>query len=477
MKSTKKSLLVSGLSVLLSCALLIGITFAWFTDSVTNNGNKIEAGSLQVDLQEWRDGNYISIGEEAAPVFDSKKWEPGYSEFAMLRVVNEGSLALKWNLNLVTEGEKSALGDVIDVYALIDADNAEIPAIPESFQDAIEKGYKQVGTLNEMIADQDGAAHGVLYAKDHLPEGGSAVATAGVILHMREDAGNEYMHQSIGSFDLVLNATQYTYEKDGFDNNQYDAEANYDIQVSTTEELEAALAEAKAGDTISLDADMVVEEPITVDTKGVTLNGNGATFEITSTTRENILTVAADDITVQNIVLDGAGVKWGIYVQGNTENVVIEGCTVKDNMSYSMEHAIWVNEGFAGGLTIKNNTFNRPIHLGGVSNVTVEGNTFQALMESNAITISGKTHDIQIKNNTINPLIGKGVLVRFIYNTGADVSAVDNIVMSDNTAISNVLGSIQLYNANLSGDNDPSIVESLIQIGNIRMENNTGFVD
>ena len=41
MNKTKKSLLASGLSLLVCAALLVGTTFAWFTDSVTNKGNSI----------------------------------------------------------------------------------------------------------------------------------------------------------------------------------------------------------------------------------------------------------------------------------------------------------------------------------------------------------------------------------------------------------------------------------------------------
>ena len=49
MKSTKKSLIFSALSLLLCCALLAGTTFAWFTDSVTNTGNIITAGNLAIN--------------------------------------------------------------------------------------------------------------------------------------------------------------------------------------------------------------------------------------------------------------------------------------------------------------------------------------------------------------------------------------------------------------------------------------------
>ena len=45
-KNTKRALLASVLSVVLCCAMLVGSTFAWFTDSVTSGGNQIVAGNL-----------------------------------------------------------------------------------------------------------------------------------------------------------------------------------------------------------------------------------------------------------------------------------------------------------------------------------------------------------------------------------------------------------------------------------------------
>lgn len=48
MKATKKSLWLSAVSMMLCVVMLLGTTFAWFTDSVTNTGNVIQAGNLDV---------------------------------------------------------------------------------------------------------------------------------------------------------------------------------------------------------------------------------------------------------------------------------------------------------------------------------------------------------------------------------------------------------------------------------------------
>ena len=47
-KNTKRAMLASALSLALCCAMLLGTTFAWFTDSVTNTGNIIQSGNLNI---------------------------------------------------------------------------------------------------------------------------------------------------------------------------------------------------------------------------------------------------------------------------------------------------------------------------------------------------------------------------------------------------------------------------------------------
>ena len=231
MKNTKKSLLASGLALLASVALLAGTTFAWFTDSVTNSGNKIQAGSLKIGLYELQDGKYVDIRGNEKPIFDYNLWEPGYSDVTVLKVANNGSLALKWNLQLIANGDAGKLGDVIDVYAKVSEGKA-ITSIPKGLDEAVADGYALVGTLNELMTDPDGAAYGVLYAADdvHKPIGGYTEAYAGIVLHMQETAGNEYQNASIGTtFDIVLNAAQYPYEEDGFQNPDYDEKALYPV--------------------------------------------------------------------------------------------------------------------------------------------------------------------------------------------------------------------------------------------------------
>ena len=86
--------MASGLAVAVSVALLAGTTFAWFTDSVTNKGNKIQSGTLDVSLSEFNNETkaYDEITEKSDPIFNYNKWEPGYSDVASFKSLTTAAL-------------------------------------------------------------------------------------------------------------------------------------------------------------------------------------------------------------------------------------------------------------------------------------------------------------------------------------------------------------------------------------------------
>ena len=49
-KQTKRALLTSVMALVMCVVMLVGTTFAWFTDTATANVNKIQAGNLDVAL-------------------------------------------------------------------------------------------------------------------------------------------------------------------------------------------------------------------------------------------------------------------------------------------------------------------------------------------------------------------------------------------------------------------------------------------
>ena len=198
-------MLVSGLAIIICITMLIGTTFAWFTDSVTSSGNIIKSGTLDVEMY-WANGtealdsaswNDASTGA----IFDYDLWEPGYTEVRHVKIENKGNLALKYQISIAANGTVSELADVIDVYYLD-------PAEQVNNRTAL-TADKKLGTLTEVLAAISTTASGDLEpGQNH---------TVTLALKMQESAGNEYQGKEIGAdFSVILAATQKDFEEDSF---------------------------------------------------------------------------------------------------------------------------------------------------------------------------------------------------------------------------------------------------------------------
>jgi len=220
--SNKRALVASMLALALCFTMLIGTTFAWFTDSATSSGNVIKTGTLDVEMY-WADGK-LNPADTATtwtdattgPIFNNDKWEPGYTEVRHVKIENLGSLALKYKVQIIANGYVSELADVIDVYYLDPAEQiADASALTED---------KKLGTLAGALANLGNTGAGNLDAGE--------AHTITIALKMKEDAGNEYQKLSIGSsFSIKVIATQATVEEDSF-GDQYDKDAIYSESTS-----------------------------------------------------------------------------------------------------------------------------------------------------------------------------------------------------------------------------------------------------
>ena len=222
MKTVKRSFITSLISLLLCFAMLIGTTYAWFTDTVTSGSNIIQSGNLDIAMY-WSENNADwndAQDTQAGPIFNYDKWEPGYTLVRYIKVKNEGSLAFKYQMLLSPNGTVDALANVIDVSYDVVTDNADFVA--PTAQDK-HGSLTKVGTLNDLIEQSGTLVGGVLLpAGQTQTEYYSGEIVICVSFHMQEEAGNEYQNQSIGtSFDITLYATQYNYESDSF-GNHYD---------------------------------------------------------------------------------------------------------------------------------------------------------------------------------------------------------------------------------------------------------------
>ena len=119
-KTTKYALLSSVMAMVLSIAMLIGTTFAWFTDTVTSDINRIIAGNLDVKLYHSDKAATDEEVTSATKLFDDiALWEPGAMVYENFKIENAGSLALKYVFNLkvtnATVVDGKSLADVLKV--------------------------------------------------------------------------------------------------------------------------------------------------------------------------------------------------------------------------------------------------------------------------------------------------------------------------------------------------------------------------
>ena len=203
-KSLKRALLSSAFSLIICVAMLIGTTFAWFTDTASTAVNKIQAGNLKVDIVD-QNGNSLNGKSLSFRDVNNKTdilWEPG-ARFNLdsFKIVNKGNLALKYKVIISGINGSAKLLEAIDFTVKIG--------------DAAEAALADW----EGVLLPDGAA-----ATDTMPVKETKLIT--ISGKMREDAGNEYQGLSIGGIGITVLATQYTYENDSI-GNTYDREAAY----------------------------------------------------------------------------------------------------------------------------------------------------------------------------------------------------------------------------------------------------------
>ncbi len=235
-KSTKRALLTSSISLVLCFAMLLGTTFAWFTDSVTSMNNIIKSGNLDVELWYWNNGMDDSVNIESQPdlkLFRNVEgeeilWEPGATGFGQFEIKNEGTLALKYQLmlkfaNATATPEGKSLADVLSVYAVARNGKTGDDAVME---DAALENLRTNG-MDSMVPGFESQSLKDFVLEGYLLPGESFTYELGVFWEP-SDNDNDYNVEGGLSIDfgVTLVATQMTYEKDSYDD-QYDKDAAY----------------------------------------------------------------------------------------------------------------------------------------------------------------------------------------------------------------------------------------------------------
>lgn len=270
---TKKALLMSVLSMVLCVAMLVGMTFAWFTDTASTSVNKIQAGKLDVLLEmatAWdNEGNptawkpaegkklQFKVNGEIPAEGTQILWEPGCTyELPELRITNDGNLALKYKV----------------VISGIDGD-AELNNVIDWTMNLGGKSYV-LGEARSLAAK-------------------TATSTASDILtisgHMQETAGNKYMEKEIDGISITVYATQDTVESDSF-GNTYDQNADGTPQYDTWYDNVSATGTVTAGEATVI-KDKEINPTITVTAPAGSTNAEKLTLTKNKTNTPANITV------------------------------------------------------------------------------------------------------------------------------------------------------------------------------------------
>ena len=272
--NSKKALLSSAFALVLSVAMLIGTTFAWFTDTASTAVNKIQAGNLDIELayKNSTTGGEFKEANKETPVFDNNAlWEPGHVEYVVLRVSNAGSLALKYKLGINIANEVGSTNVYNNAFKLSDYIRF---AVLNDDQSSLDRDALVAAATDSKLIKEG-------YSKeDHLLAGeNNSEKIVTLVVWMPITVGNEANHktdEAAPTIDLGISvaATQYNYESDSI-GPDYDKFADYpEVQpVTTADKLREALAsEDIDGKTIKLYDD--------IETEGLRLTGKNVAFDL-----------------------------------------------------------------------------------------------------------------------------------------------------------------------------------------------------
>ena len=224
-KTTKRALLSSVIALILCFSMLLGTTFAWFTDSVSSGVNTITAGNLDIELEYSKDYSTWAPVQDATQLFaDVTLWEPGTTSVVYLRMTNKGTLALKYQFSMNIASETTATSvngstfklsehlkyGLVDCTGVYDDRNDARQAVAGSAESLA--NYSKNGT---MVGKNDPA-----YVDQYMA----------LVVYMPEDVGNEanYRGNVVPTIELGLNlvAAQLNHESDSF-GSDYDTNATF----------------------------------------------------------------------------------------------------------------------------------------------------------------------------------------------------------------------------------------------------------
>ena len=302
MKTTKRALFSSVMALILCFSMLVGTTFAWFTDEVKSDVNKIVAGNLDVNLYHSDDNVKNEPVTVETKLFDDVNpnlWEPGALAYEILTVANEGTLALKYQLAINFENATAVNG-----HSLVEA--LKVAVVDESLLTSREAAIAAAAGKWQKL--ESFVLPGELAAEKS--------ETYGIVIYWEPTENDNWFNLNkdeteVLSIDLGVHlfATQMQAEIDSF-GKDYDAGAYV-----TNEDFEEAITSNEKVINVSLAEDVTYDVAAWENeamggeiTETIIINGNGhtITFNQTNSDWNNIVTNGAK-LIINNAHITNAG--------------------------------------------------------------------------------------------------------------------------------------------------------------------------
>lgn len=320
------TMLTSIMGMILCTSMLLGTTMAWFTDTVHVTGNQINTGSLKVDLLY---GSKL-LKNTSEPIFGSDvTWKPAHMEIRDLTIVNNGTLNLRYVLNLMMEADENSIAQYFDVFVKRNGHaNRANYATENAYKEAVlahEDDWEEIGTLAEIFRTGRTVVEGCLEfdPQDKVEEKKFSIA-----IRMKQMSSDDTQGQSM-SLGIKLDAYQEDIPDSEIGN----------LTTFVTADSSTALQDALTGE----------------DTKlSVTLASNNEYVMPSISGKKTVYITGSKDA-----VLD---ITNGAYMEQS--NVKIEGVTIKGSTGKVNGNGSDYAALYSPNVTYVNCTFDGPFRIG-----------------------------------------------------------------------------------------------------------------
>ncbi len=303
-KHTKRALFASALSMLLCVSMLIGSTFAWFTDTASTSVNTIQAGTLDVELLDGSgaslEGRTLKFVDAQNNVMENFYIEPnGTYKLEPVTIKNAGNVNLKYKVQVSgIEGNNELLNVLEWKFSVTDSSDV---ISGNTFESSLGQGDSDIFNIE---------------------------------VTMKKTAGKEYMGKTLSGVKINVVATQATGDSDSI-NDEYDAAAEYPAEAVVPENIVSAGSQNNLNDAITK-----AEEPTEVKLSNgtykineVPMTNKDITFTGTKDTvidMSSVVTAADSAVTFDGVTLEFDNDSYEGLQHSKKE--VYKNCTIKGTM-------------------------------------------------------------------------------------------------------------------------------------------------